>query len=151
AAGIPYRDADGRVADFHALRHSYITLLERSGASPKMAQELARHSDIRLTMNVYTPARLHDLVGAVEGLPALLTPGATAGKAALRATGTEGASPSRGASSLRTACASGDARCDPVMTHEQVSAHGEGDDRRHNPLSPQAVESGRERLILIGG
>jgi integrase len=54
AAGIPYRDGEGRVADFHALRHSYITLLERSGVSPKLAQELARHSDIRLTMNVYT-------------------------------------------------------------------------------------------------
>ncbi len=64
AAGIPYRDGAGCVADFHALRHSYITLLERSGASPKLAQELARHSDIRLTMNVYTHARLHDLIGA---------------------------------------------------------------------------------------
>jgi integrase/recombinase XerC len=52
AAAIPYRDSEGRVADFHALRHSYITLLERSGVSPKLAQELARHSDIRLTMNV---------------------------------------------------------------------------------------------------
>jgi integrase len=72
AAGIPYRDADGRVADFHALRHSYITLLERSGVSPKLAQELARHSDIRLTMNVYTHAALYDLGAAVEGLPTLL-------------------------------------------------------------------------------
>src|SRR5262249_23628336 len=70
--GIRYRDGEGRVADFHALRHSYITLLERSGVSPKLAQELARHSDIRLTMNVYTHARLHDLVGAVEGLPTLI-------------------------------------------------------------------------------
>src|SRR5262249_13013427 len=70
AAGIPYRDGEGRVADFHALRHSYITLLERSGVSPKLAQVLARHSDIR--MNVYTHTRLHDLVGAVEGLPTLI-------------------------------------------------------------------------------
>src|SRR5262249_5661901 len=61
AAGIPYRDEDGRVADFHSLRHAYITLLERSGVSPKLAQELARHSDIRLTMNVYTHAGLYDL------------------------------------------------------------------------------------------
>src|SRR4029079_10971874 len=67
AAGIPYRDGEARVADFHALRHSYITLLERSGVTPKLAQELARHSDIRLTMNVYTHARLHDLAGAVDG------------------------------------------------------------------------------------
>ena len=30
AAGIPYRDASDRVADFHALRHSYITALAMS-------------------------------------------------------------------------------------------------------------------------
>src|SRR5262249_47036184 len=89
AAGIPYRDADGRGADFHALRHSYITLLERSGVTPKLAQELARHSDIRLTMNVYTHARLHDLAGAVEGLPALLPTGPETEKMTLRATGTD--------------------------------------------------------------
>jgi integrase len=86
-ASLPYRDEDGRVADFHALRHSYITLLERSGVSPKLAQELARHSDIRLTMNVYTHARLHDLAGAVEGLPAILGKPRTE-PAVLAATGT---------------------------------------------------------------
>jgi hypothetical protein len=30
-----------------------------------MAQELARHSDIRLTMNVYTHAGLYDLAGSM--------------------------------------------------------------------------------------
>src|SRR5262249_50709344 len=64
AAGIPYA-VDGPhgllYADFHALRHSFITLLERSGVSPKTAQELARHSDIRLTMQRYTHKTLHDL------------------------------------------------------------------------------------------
>jgi integrase len=89
-AGIPYRDANGRVCDFHALRHSYITLLERSGVSPKLAQELARHSDIRLTMNVYTHARLYDLAGAVEGLPALLGGAQDTDRRPLQSTGTEG-------------------------------------------------------------
>ena len=69
AAGIPYRDAEGEFADFHALRHSYISLLGRLGVSPKVTQTLARHSDIRLTMNVYSHARIHDLAAAVEGLP----------------------------------------------------------------------------------
>jgi integrase len=32
AAGVPYRDASGRVADFHALRHTYITALALSHA-----------------------------------------------------------------------------------------------------------------------
>jgi integrase len=95
AAGIPYRDEAGRVADFHALRHSYITLLERSGVSPKLAQELARHSDIRLTMNVYTHAGLYDLAAAVAGLPAILQPhnAANAAVGVLRATGTEELAP----------------------------------------------------------
>ena len=86
AAGIPYRDESDRVADFHALRHSYITLLSRSGVSPKLAQELARHSDIRLTMNVYTHTGLFDLAAAVDSLPAMLP---TSGKETLAATGTD--------------------------------------------------------------
>jgi site-specific recombinase XerD len=40
--------------DFHALRHSYITMLVKSGASVKVCQELARHADPKLTMNFYT-------------------------------------------------------------------------------------------------
>lgn len=49
AAGIPYRieAADGRLlyADFHSLRHSFIALLDRSGATLKEVMQLARHSD----------------------------------------------------------------------------------------------------------
>lgn len=71
AAGIPYRDAAGKVADLHALRHSYITLLKEAGVSPKNAQELARHSDIRLTMDVYTHTRASDLADDVRKLPRL--------------------------------------------------------------------------------
>jgi integrase len=37
-------DGDGRVFDFHATRHSYVTLLAQSGVHPKAAQDLARHS-----------------------------------------------------------------------------------------------------------
>jgi hypothetical protein len=87
AARIPFEDEAGRVADFHALRHSFITLLERSGISPKLCQELARHSDIRLTMQVYTHAQMHDLAGAVQNLPHLFT---SPGKG-LAMTGTDGA------------------------------------------------------------
>jgi integrase/recombinase XerD len=49
-----YQDHDGRFADFHALRHTFITSLAKADVSPKTAQMLARHSDIRLTMDVYT-------------------------------------------------------------------------------------------------
>ncbi len=47
-------DSEGRVVDFHALRATYITMLVKGGATVKQAQDLARHSDPKLTMNVYT-------------------------------------------------------------------------------------------------
>ncbi len=75
AAGIPYRDDEGHVLDFHALRHTFGTNLARAGVSPKVAQELMRHSDINLTMGTYTHVGLYDLNAAVESLPAFaLTP-----------------------------------------------------------------------------
>ena len=40
-----------------------------AGVSPKMAQSLARHSDINLTMNVYTMMNVSDQAAAVEALP----------------------------------------------------------------------------------
>jgi integrase len=65
-----YCNHDGLYTDFHSLRHLFITNLERAGISPKMAQTLARHSDIRLTMNVYTHVELHDQTAAIKSLPA---------------------------------------------------------------------------------
>ena len=71
-AGIAYNVArrgvfTEDVVDFHALRHSYITHLIRSGANPKVVQVLARHSDIRLTMQRYTHLEAGDLRKALEG------------------------------------------------------------------------------------
>lgn len=68
-AGIQYRDKQGRVADFHALRKTFITNLSRYGVSPKLAQVLARHSDINLTLNTYTSVELEEQSDAVECLP----------------------------------------------------------------------------------
>jgi integrase len=67
-AGIPFEDEEGRRADIHALRHTYGTLLSQAGVSPRMAMELMRHTDMRLTMTVYTDPRIFDLAGAVEKL-----------------------------------------------------------------------------------
>ena len=64
-----YEGHDGRFADFHSIRHFFITNLERAGISPKMAQTLARHSDIRLTLGIYTHVGLHDQTAAIEALP----------------------------------------------------------------------------------
>jgi integrase len=78
-------NSDGERIDFHSLRHTYLTRLSRSGASPKAMQMLARHSDIRLTLGRYAHASLHDLGSAVNALPAL--PVAKPQPTALRATG----------------------------------------------------------------
>jgi integrase len=66
AAGIPERDARGRVVDFHALRHSYITALVRSGVNPKTVQRLARHSTITLTLDRYCDLPDEDARRAIE-------------------------------------------------------------------------------------
>lgn len=52
-AGVAYETADG-FADFHSLRHLFITSLFRVGVHPRTAQVLARHSTIVLTMAIYT-------------------------------------------------------------------------------------------------
>jgi len=65
-----YSNHDGLYADFHSLRHLFITNLQRAGLSPKMAQTLARHSDIRLTLGVYTHVELADQTAAICALPA---------------------------------------------------------------------------------
>jgi len=40
------------------------------GIKPKMAQTLARHSDVRLTLGLYTHVELHDQTAAIQSLPA---------------------------------------------------------------------------------
>jgi hypothetical protein len=59
------------------MRRLLLTSLERAGISPKMAQTVARHFDIRLTLNVYTHLELPDRSAAIESLPA--PPGGNAG------------------------------------------------------------------------
>ena len=45
------------------------TLLALSGVNPRTAMELMRHSDIRLTTNIYQHLELVDTAGAVNLLP----------------------------------------------------------------------------------
>ena len=67
--GIQLVDERGHRVDFHALRMTYITRLQRAGVSPREAMELARHSDMRLTMKTYTDAAQLPLAATVRGLP----------------------------------------------------------------------------------
>jgi len=68
-------------ADFHGLRHTFITNLRDAGVDPKTAQKLARHSDIRLTMIIYTHVKDKTEVDAINLLPGL--PKGIAGKSKL--------------------------------------------------------------------
>jgi len=65
--------------------------LWQSLRSPRTAQHAMRHSDMRLTMNVYTDPRLLDIAGAVDALPMLLIDATSALVAisVIKATGTE--------------------------------------------------------------
>jgi Phage integrase family len=68
---LVFRDAANRVFDFHALRHQYVSNLAAAGVHPKIAQTLARHSTITLTMDRYTHVGLYDLAQSVNSLPAV--------------------------------------------------------------------------------
>ncbi len=93
AAGIPYavQGADGpEYADFHGLRHSFLTMLGRHGVDLRTAQELAGHSTPTLTAK-YMHVRLHDVASAVGKLPELVSPTSRpdSGAGSLRMTGTD--------------------------------------------------------------
>jgi integrase len=87
---IDKRDDRGRSLDVHALRHTFGTLLSKGGIAPRTAQAAMRHSDIKLTMNVYTDPKLLDVRGALDALPTLPLGRDKAEGEAARATGTDG-------------------------------------------------------------
>jgi len=68
AAEIPFVDKDGRRADFHALRHTFCTNLHRADLSQRVAMELMRHSDRRLTDKIYTDGERLETAAAVARL-----------------------------------------------------------------------------------
>ena len=67
-------DDQGGTFDFHGLRVSFCTNLERAGVSLSQAQKLMRHSDPRLTASVYLHLELEDARRAVESLNIARTP-----------------------------------------------------------------------------
>jgi len=67
-ADIAKVDSQGRLVDFHSLRHTFCTNLHRAGVPQREAMELMRHNDPRLTANTYADASLFSLRSAVEKL-----------------------------------------------------------------------------------
>jgi len=77
---------DGKVFDFHALRHTTGAWLAMTGAHPKVVQQVLRHSSITLTMDTYGHLFPGQEADAVDRLRDFLgVPLADA----LRATGTD--------------------------------------------------------------
>ncbi len=78
-AGLTYavETEDGTLyRDFHSQRHQFATLLDAVDASPKEKQTLARHTDVRLTLNRYTHTNDVALARVVDqmALPGLTAP-----------------------------------------------------------------------------
>jgi len=74
AAGIDYKDALDRQADFHALRQTLGASRGKAGVSPWIGKDIVRHSDVRLTTNVYTDASQMPTREAINRLPWITGP-----------------------------------------------------------------------------
>ena len=130
-------DDAGRVVDFHALRMTYVTLLVKGGASVKVVQELARHSDPKLTMNVYSQLGICDLAGALDHLPSTSTKPPQREQQPMRATGTYDATASNDPRHLprqlgRETVQNGARACDERSTsntsrHERIPLQNKGE------------------------
>jgi integrase len=68
AAGIPFKDEQGRQVDFHALRMTADTMLGVAGVPARVRQLFMRHSDIRLTLQTYDDSSLYELQDAVRAM-----------------------------------------------------------------------------------
>ncbi len=71
AAGVPYKDEYGRYGDFHAFRHTYGTLGAMAGIPLVTMQKLMRHSDPKLTANLYTHVLVNDKAAELAKLPTI--------------------------------------------------------------------------------
>ena len=65
---LRHEDSRGKVLDFHAIRHTYISGIVAGNASVKVAQELARHSTARLTVDRYSHIGTQEKVEALDGV-----------------------------------------------------------------------------------
>ena len=85
AAGIPKQDARDRFLDVHALRMTFGTHLSAAGVPLRTAQAAMRHSDPKLTANVYTDPQLLDVGAALDKLPGMAAASLTPERQALAA------------------------------------------------------------------
>ena len=96
-------------------------------------------------MNVYTHARLHDLAGAVDGLPALLP--SAADDAPMKATGTDSVCPPVCTGFAQTA----DSESNRLRLVEALKDGGRKKGVGLKPLTSQGVEAGCDSVRLVEG
>ena len=147
---LAYKDRDGGTADFHALRHTFITNLVKAGVQPKDAKELARHSTIMLTMDRYAHVGIQDTAAAVARLPGLTPREQVAQPVRLRATGTDAVGEFREQQRAATGAAAGGNGRELARTNEEVCTVEDDEtgvgQSTIEPLRLQRFEEDREQL-----
>ena len=150
---LAVRDSAGRTFDFHALRHHYVSSVVRSGASVRVAQELARHCSPVLTIGKYAHTRIADLRSAVPSVP---LPGgageAQAQAVELRATGTDDSAPRRAPLAHQTGRNSVSTRCNAVQDSVwRIDATGAHKSPENQGDSADSEGTGRGRIRTSEG
>jgi hypothetical protein len=95
-AGVPFTDDQGRRLDYHALRHTFQTMLDLTGCSRATKKRLMRHATGDVT-DGYAHAELREMAAALERLPAPPLPSSspsTAGTQAVQQSSPHGHAPS---------------------------------------------------------
>ena len=72
AAEIPFIDEQGRRFDVHSFRHTLATILANSGVPRRVAMDMMRHNDSRLTDKTYTDSNQLMTADAIELLPSMV-------------------------------------------------------------------------------
>ena len=129
---LAVRDHADRVLDFHCFRHTFVTNLCANNVPVKVAQTLARHSDVRTTLNIYAHAEDDALAEGVAALPAFRY---GEKESAVSATGTTDAEPARPASA-RTLYGPHLGQNTVTNGHESVVGRG-GIHRQDSPFSSE--------------
>jgi hypothetical protein len=128
-------DDSAQVIDFHALRHTFVSNLATGGVHPKVAQQLARHSTITLTMDRYSHLALIDLTAGISTLPTLAGPEMSKN----RATGTDNMA-------ATDDCTNGCTHPTEINQNQPLSTHPTGD----SATNGKTHDSKPKRLKIMG-
>ena len=102
------------------------TMLAKAGVAPRVAMEIMRHTDIRLTMNLYTDPHILNTARAIEQIPRLNDRPESQKATALR-TGTDGFpienNSTNSLQKVLTKSSSGSVLLRPKQADREASAH----------------------------